>query len=354
MKKKNTVLVYTLFVFSFLYSGTVISCPFYMLGEPVMSYLITSAFLGVYTFAAVKYFSVRRYVGRKKGGIYFAVLMAVLAVVPASLTACLYADSFGVFADYYAEPFTKYFALAALIFCSVYGAFKGRAAVSGFAGLAVPLLIMWTAAGFFAFFTTKQIVPLENPLKNLSDISVLNMLKGIGYFCFDITFISVMLPYKGDKEVASAASKGILYGVEGYILIAGINLLRNLFLFGEDFALSIPNPDLAAIRLIPMFDLPEISIVVNTFACAVKLSVYFLFAVSVLVQAFDDIKRKKYSIVLCSLCIAFCVFINITGIELALIRDVSAVCTVMCTALCFIFRGFGKMEQNNVKKDSGL
>ena len=68
MNRLNNTVTYSIAVFAFLYSGTVVYCPFYMSGSAVINYAVTSAVCLIYSYAAAKYFSSRSFLKPKVSG----------------------------------------------------------------------------------------------------------------------------------------------------------------------------------------------------------------------------------------------------------------------------------------------
>lgn len=288
MQKKNNLAAYSIAVFSFLYSGTVLYSPFYASGSAVLHYLVTGAAILVYSYAAARYFAARRGIGTRGPAGIFGVTVAFLTAVAAGSLVAEYVRALGGFAEEYGSLFTVVFAAGALLVCSIYGALRGRICVSGVACLAVWLFVVWTAAGFFAFFSVKRIVPLGAPFAHFLQTDVLALVKNTARVCLDITLLAVVLTDNESESVRALAPKAFLYGALGYVLLGGFNVFKNLLLFGEELCARLNNPDLAAIRLAPLFDLPEISVIADTFACAVKISVYACAVMFVLKDAFGE------------------------------------------------------------------
>ena len=151
----------------------------------------------------------------------------------------------------------------------------------------------WTVAGFFGFFSVKDVVTIESPFSRLTDTDIVSLLKNTAYVCLDVTLLAVVLTDGESMAVRKIVPKSFFYGAGAFVLLTGFNIFKNLLMFGEDFSASMNNPDLTAIRLVPLFDLPEASVIVNTFACAVKLSVYVCAALFTLKNSFKNRYRSK-------------------------------------------------------------
>ena len=85
----------------------------------------------------------------------------------------------------------------------------------------------------------------------------------------------------GSKNTSAAVAE-----TKHTVLMTEGSIFKNLLLFGQRLAGAAAYPDLAAVRLVPILDLPELSVMINTFACTVKLSVYAACAVTLLKNAF--------------------------------------------------------------------
>ena len=112
------------------------------------------------------------------------------------------------------------------------------------------------------------------------------MLAETAYICLDTVFLAVVLCDGQNEETRNLTPRAFLRGTALFLLAVGANLVKNLLLFGQRLAGAAAYPDLAAVRLVPILDLPELSVMINTFACTVKLSVYAACAVTLLKNAF--------------------------------------------------------------------
>lgn len=349
-QKNNVFLSYTFFVFAFLFSGNVIYCPYYDTGKPIANFVITSFVLLIYTAFTGKFFSVRKNILRKNSAIFFALIIFVLLLVPIGSLTCDYVRTLGTFADYYAKAFTAVFSAAAVIFCAVYGANKGRICVTGFGTLVFWLLAVWTAAGFLAFFSEKNIVIPHSPFTNISKSDWIAFIKNTAYICLDITLVAVVLSNNESERTRAIVPKSMNTGAFAFVIFSGINLFKNVLLFGSDFAEHIKNPDLTAIRLIPMFELPEISVIVNTLACVLKLTLYCCFIMFVLKDAFSDrYSAGKTCGILFAGSAILCGLFYFLGEKITSVSRLAMVCLTICVLMCYVFFSVPVNRQKNIK-----
>ena len=283
MHNKNRSISYSIYVFAFIYSGIIIYSPYYSAGNPVFNFVASSISGILYAFILTRLFT---------GGRTFLIKAiclwsAIFSVISSVFVVSEYVKELAGFADYYAEWAVSLFAVMSIITCSVLCVRKGKVGAFAFAELVFPLFVAWTLSGFFAFFATRNVVLLDKSIFAVSGV-VEHAVKSAVYLCFDITFSGAILFAENNDKASVSGS--LIKGTVWFVLLSGINLVKNLLLFGKDFALAIKNPDLASLRLVPMFDLPEISVVVNTFAGIVRLSACFYI---VFVVAKDIFGRKK-------------------------------------------------------------
>ena len=363
MNRLNNTVTYSIAVFAFLYSGTVVYCPFYMSGSAVINYAVTSAVCLIYSYAAAKYFSSRSFLPPKgPAGLFSVTLSGCVCVVGAALAA-EYVKTLAGFAENYARAFTVFSAAAAILFLGVYGASRGRICVNGLALLVFWLFVGWTVAGFFGFFSVKDVVTIESPFSRLTDTDIVSLLKNTAYVCLDVTLLAVVLTDGESMAVRKIVPKSFFYGAGAFVLLTGFNLFKNLLMFGEDFSASMNNPDLTAIRLVPLFDLPEASVIVNTFACAAKLSVYVCAALFTLKNSFKNRYRSKNAciamyIAMCAVCTAFLFSLkNSEKVhsptappeENLAAGAFSVISIALCAFLCYVLYSISIKRQNNTK-----
>lgn len=355
MQKNNNFLMYLITVFAFLYSGTVIYSPFYASGNAVLSFVLTSVITLAYTAFVSGYFAKRNGLKLKLQAKFFAVAVSVLAIVPMGALAADYVRTLATFADYYATAFVSVFSAAAAILIAVYCASREKSSVMGFATLVFWVFVLWTLAGIFAFMTTKNIVPLQAPFSNIAQTDWFVFVKNAVYVCIDITLLTAALCNNESDAVRKTAPRAINRGAAAFVLLSGVNIFKNLLLFGDDFASRLNNPDLAAIRLIPMVDLPEISVIVNTFACVLKLAVYSCLVFSVIKDAFGDAYRNLpvISAVSSAIFAVWGFMFYLSGEKMA-VTGFSSVCLTFCVLLCYVFFSCPVTRQKQTNNDDGM
>ena len=263
-----------LMTFSFLFSGNILFNLYYSSGNPIACYIISSVFLLSFAFAFAVIF---RQSKNKCGKILKKVVYYILSVAAAgflSFSVYTYTASLGSFADYYGEMHVVLFSAVSVLAAGFCGAKKDRNSVIGFACMTVFLMIVWTFAGMLGFFYTKNIVPVKMLNFNLSVGNVMEIMKTTVILSADIIFLLAVSEKCGNVSKENNIKSNVVYGVMLYIVLCGINLLKNVLMFGEEFLSGLENPDLAAIRLVPMFELPEISVIVNTLAVTLRALVY--------------------------------------------------------------------------------
>ncbi len=355
MQKKNNSLMYSITVFAFLYSGTVIYSPFYASGNAVLSFVLTSVITLAYTAFASRYFARRNGLKLKLQAKFFAVAVSVLAIVPMGALAADYTRTLATFADYYATAFVSVFSAAAVILIAVYCASREKSSVMGLATLVFSVLVLWTLAGLFAFMTTKNIVPLQPPFSKIAQTDWFVFVKNAVYVCIDITLLTAVLCNNEQDAVRKTAPRAINRGAAAFVILSGINTFKNLLLFGDDFASRLDNPDLAAIRLIPMVDLPEMSVIVNTFACVLKLAVYSCLIFTVTKDAFGDAYRNTPVIsAVSSAVFAVWGFMFYFAEEKMALSGISPACLTFCVLLCYVFFSLPVKRQKQTKNDDGM
>ncbi|MCR5352793.1 MAG: hypothetical protein K6D98_00625 [Clostridiales bacterium] len=288
VKNKNLFLSYTVITFVYMYSGVVEKYPDYN-GNAMLTCFFTAACAAVYSFTVSKFFSAG--FEEKNGKTAVRAVLAVFCVLYASSNVSFFARSLEVLDDFYASDFCMIFAAAFAVFCAVFLGKRGKTGVSSFCTLSVILFGAWTLFGIFAFFTAKQAVFISSPVALLSDTEFFGIVKDILYLNADLAVLAYVL-----NKNESAARKEILKaaipaGAAAFASVSVINVLKNLLLFGDRLSDEAINPNFTAIRMIPLFDLPETCVIVNAFACVIKTAVF----VSCAFFALKDIKGEKYN-----------------------------------------------------------
>ena len=273
--RRITVSPVSVLTFSFLFSGNILFGLYYSSENPVVCYIFASLFLVIFTFIVAKWFCNRKNISQRPYAVFVSVTAGMFALFPAAYTLFVYAKSLGTFADYYSSAFVTVFAVLVVIISGICAAKKGEMAVYGYARMTVLLMLVWILAGLFGFVHTKNIVVTKSPFTNILMADWSEIIKNILLISLDMVFLLVIFTDNQEGDEKNKIPVRMLYGVLSYVFVSGINMFKNLFMFGTDFLTQLDNPDLAAIRLIPMFELPEISVIVNTFAVTLRIAVYF-------------------------------------------------------------------------------
>ena len=265
--KSNPTAVLT---FLFLFSGSIIFNLYYTSGNPIVCFLVTSAVLLA---VAVFLETISKIRKSKSFPRFFRVIFTVIAFVCLYFNVLTYADSLGTFADYYARLSVLVFAGFSVVASGYFAAKQGNNALTGFASMTAVAMISWTFAGFLGFFHTRRLVPVEFSSLNITSDNIVEIIKAVLFTVADIVLVFFAVE-NGDGSKNENKAVGMMKGVISFALLCGINVGKNVFMFGSDFLSGLENPDLAAIRLIPMFELPEISVIVNTFAVNMRSMLY--------------------------------------------------------------------------------
>lgn len=286
-KAKNQAVSYALITFSYLYAGTVLRKPFYAGGVPLLGLLTSGGALLVFSYVCAACFAGRAGRGTRAPSGFFAVVCGMLCTVFCAAILARFLGSLAYFDADYGKPFVVICAFLACLGITLYAAAHTRLCVGGFALLTAIPFLLWTCLGFFAFFTTKKAFALTSPLGGFSfRTGLVPLLAETAYICLDTVFLAVVLCDGQNEETRNLTPRAFLRGTALFLLAVGANLVKNLLLFGQRLAGAAAYPDLAAVRLVPILDLPELSVMINTFACTVKLSVYAACAVTLLKNAF--------------------------------------------------------------------
>ncbi len=299
---KNGRIWYTAAVFAYLYAGNVVRAPYYDSKNPVLSFFFTSLAVLFLSFGIARYFACHTAVSSRYGARLFAGVAAVLSCVYCGSLIEKYSASLAGFSPEYGTLFAILGVAAVIIWTCVYGASHGRVCVIGFAMLTFWLFAVWTAASFFAFFSTSPVLPLESPFGAGRVVDIPSILGEMAYVLLDMVFLAVVLSDNETDKVKSTVPRAFVCGSVLFVIVSGANLFKNLLLFGEELAVAAKSPDLAAFRLVPLFDLPEMSVVVDSFACVLKVGVALCAVFYLLKDAYGVYYKHRVSQVL-----VFCV-----------------------------------------------
>ena len=350
-RSKSNRIGMTVTVFVYLYSGYVLYCPFYGGENALLEYIVTSLFTLAAALVSSSFFSKRKAAGKRHASPYFAVVISVILAVLSSAYIALYTSLLGIFGEDYPTPLAALFFAAVIIAGGVMGAEKGRICVLSFCRMVLLPLVTVAIAGCFAFFTTKSAFLLPSPFASFSDGEFFHLPLSIAYLSLDITFLSAILTDNESGEVRKASVQSVMKGTSLFVLFSGLCTAKNLMLFGEAYASEMISADLAALRLVPMFDLAEIAVVVNTLACQVKVLSYACLAFFSLKDAFGDgysSRAAKYTFFAVSFAVSAVLFIFTPG-ENPFSTTFIPVLTAICAAFCFALCSKPENRQNNTR-----
>ncbi len=339
LKNRASVLTFT-----FLLSGNIIHGLFYSSGNPVVCFLAVSAVLITFTKLASAYFLRHETIKSVKTACFFAIATGIFMVVPFSYTVQIYVRSLGTFSAFYATVPAVIFAVLSAVFLGTYSAYKGERSVYGFSRMIYIAAVIWILSGAFGLLYTKKLVPLYSPVERLSDTNWLEVLKNIALITFDTVFLFITLTDNRSKSDKKELCSGVCAGTLIFVVVSGLNLLKNLIIFGADFAKRLESPDLAAIRLIPMFELPELGVIINTFAVTVRGAVYICALLFMLKDCFGENYKSKKVLpavfaVFSTLSVIFCLFLE----NSEPLAAIAAISVVLSSGASFVL--FGSKEK---------
>ncbi len=332
IKNVNLFLYYALAVFVYTYSGVVGKYPDYN-ANALLTYFFVSACAAVFAFAVSVFFTSDFENGNKIKKIFPVLLFAFCALYTAS-DVCFFAYSIRLFDDYYSQTWCMAFSAGAALLCGAHLARRGKNAVTSFCILSSALFAAWTFFGLFAFFTAENALSVSSPLSLLEKTRFSGIIKDILYLNADLAVLAFVLSKNESKERRQTLKKAIPAGVFAFIAVSGINVLKNLLLFGDKLSDDAQNPNFTAIRMIPLFDLPEICVIVSAFACIIKICVSACAALF----AIKEIKKEKYNDKKTT-----AVFVSLSALLLlfsqsAIFGYAQIISAVACAALCFAIK----------------
>lgn len=336
--KKNIISRPSVLTFAFLFSQSIILNLHFRSGNAVLSWIISSVILVLYTAAVSGWLSSRKNISQKAYSKFFAVFTALLMLPSAALTVSEYVISLGTFADYYKTLHVTVFALVITVCAAFIMSASGKDAVSGFAVMTAALSVLWIFMGFLGFIHTKNAVIPDSVTKNFANTDFADIAKNTVLITLDTFLLQSVFFDSADAAEKKSLPKQILSGTVAFASVNGINMLKNLLLFGDEFIREVNNPNLAAIRLIPMFELPEISVIVNTFAASLRLAVYVCALSGMMKASFGTMYNVKKSTAILS---AGIFLISLTVIYPEGVRNSAysavPVCVAFGTVMCFAF-----------------
>lgn len=340
MKNKTLKSRAAVLAFTFLFSENILYNLFYSGRNPIISFLVISVALMIFTKMICMYFQNRERIKGIRTARFFAISTGIFMIVPFCCTVQAYVKTLGVFSSYYATIPAVVFAAVSAAFLGIYCACKGEKSVYGFARMIFAVSVVWVLSGAFGLLFTKKFVPLSLSFGNFSDTNWLETLKSMALITFDTVFMVITLTDNRLKSERKELCSGICIGTYVFVAVSGINLLKNLFIFGADFAKRLDSPDLAAIQLIPMFELPELGVIVNTFSVTIRGAVYICALMFILKDTFAESYNNKKV-----LPVIFAVFGMVSVIlclfaKTSFISSLSAVCVVLSTVCGIVLFGY--------------
>ncbi len=284
--------IYAATAFSFLYAGTVLGSPLYTGGHTVVRFAADAAAILAYTPFCMRYFECRTESADKGALPFVAVAFSFFCGGMQAVYLSQFVRSLGDFSPYYARLPVCLFAVLACIGCALYGVFRGKNAVFGLTTAACGALLLWTAAGWLGFLTTGRIAYPSPPFAGITPDEWAGIAAEALMPCAEITVLCRALYAETPPDKRSTLRRYVYRGTAAGVLLAGVNVSGNLLLLGDALCRMTDNPDLAAVRLVPMFDLPEVSILVGVSALVIKLAVLSYASYGMLRGAFGRGKRE--------------------------------------------------------------
>ncbi len=273
-RRKDKSLFATLIYCSYLCAGSILH-PVYRTGvSPLIGFAVPAACLILFSHAAASYFSRRE----MRNSLAFFPLAAALCVFSGAVGAW-YVDALDLFDRDYGARFVVIGAGAGLVACGTYAAARGKRSVCGTAFFALPVFVLWTVFGMLAFLSPVRIDWFDaiGDLSATGGTGLAKCVAEIVYLCADATLGILVLrtEEKSEKEpLHDACTRGAVL----FVLLTGAELARNLLLFGTELTVRARDPSLAAVRLLPHFSFPEMSVLVHTFAAVLRLGFYLYLA----------------------------------------------------------------------------
>lgn len=318
---------------SLLLSGDILFGLYYRNGSPILGYVCCSAILVVMVVPVAKFFTAGKKTPGKFRSRLLAVLLGVFLLIPFAYTVSVYARKLGSFARYYSHVQVVVFAVLFAVMAGIITAKKGEVSVSGFARLTAWTLLIWLMAGLLGFAHTKNVV-VQYPLYAIDKSGVLGMLKNSVLQISDVVFVLAVVTDNKSASEKKRASSQVVWGTVIYIAVSGLNMLKNTLMFGGEFVSLLDNPDLAAARLIPMFELPEVGVIVNSVAVTLRSALYICGMFYVLKDSFGSLfsAKKASEATFVAVCTLSVVFIFVEKI-MNFTENVYAIGLAMCTII---------------------
>lgn len=210
-----------------------------------------------------------------------SVALSILLCAYSGAVGAQYVDLLSIFDRDYSGWLVAGGAAVWIVLCGGYAAARGRVSLQGTALLAIPVFATWTVVGFFAFMSIGRIQMSEISLLPPRGEGVWVFIGETIYMCADAVLGVFCLDGK-PKEGEPVGPHIFVEGAGIFVLVSGVKLIRDLLLFGQTLTAEVRDAELAAIRSVPMLELPEISVLVHTFAVVIKLGFYLYLAQKVL------------------------------------------------------------------------
>ena len=270
--ERNETVTNAAAVFSFFYAGTLLATPLYRSGHTLARYMAMSLLIAVFLPLCVKYFENREPCGRKGVRMVTAVMYVLAVSQPAACFVSAWTADLPRYADEYGSLAVRLFSGLGCAACAVWAASEGKNAVAGIMTLTCLLYPLWTGVGSFACLETGSLCRLSPPFDGMD----VNEWKEIGKELIPTAAdCAVLAAFVTDGAKGGRAVRhGAGYGAAAFVILAGINVMKNLLLFGEKLTRVTALPNLAAVRLVPMLELPEMSVIVGAVSLTVRLGVY--------------------------------------------------------------------------------
>jgi len=336
--KKNITSRPSVLTFAFLFSQSIIHNLYFHSGNAILSWLVSSAFLVMYVYGTSRWMLCRKSISQRSYSKFFAVFTALLMLPSAAFTVSEYVISLGTFADYYKTVHVALFALANTVCAAFIMSASGKDSVGGFAVMTAAFSALWVLVGFFGFLHTKNAVVPNSITANIANTDFADIAKNAVLITFDtflLQFVFFNSAADGNKKILP---KQILSGTVAFVCVSGVNMLKNLFMFGDEFIGGVNNPNLAAIRLIPLFELPEISVIVNAFAASLRLAVYICALSGMMKASFGAsyIARKSGEILSAAVLLVSLAMIYMNDVR-EFANGAVPVCLLLGAVMCFAF-----------------
>lgn len=331
---KGKRLFCTLSYFSYLYAGSVLHTPYTSAGAPMWGLVATGLCVMASAYGAAHFLKTHTQSHTSS----LAMLLSVLLCAYSGAAGAQYVDLLSVFDRDYSGLYVIGGAAIWVVLCGGYAAFRGWVCLNGTALLAIPVFAVWTVVGAFAFLSIGQIQLSEVSFMPPQGEGVWVFLAETVYMCADAVLGVFCLDEKS-KEEKAVCPRVFLRGAGIFVFVSGIELIRSLLLFGQTLTAEVRAPELVAIRLVPGLELPEISVLVHTFAVVIKLGFYLYLAQKVLEADGLRISKAKHRLLCTGTLLSLWLFLRCRHGErltvgaglLAFALIVGAVCLAFCS-----------------------